>query len=184
MKVINLLPQSEQKNLQQEKLSASLRKFLISSAISYGFIILLLVGWRFYLQGTLANVDSDIKKNQALINRQDNDILRKQVQKINNIDTDYLNLAKVNPQWSKILLAFKKLVPNDVLITSLNANTKTGKIDIIGVGLSRDSVLALRTNIANSPVFQNVNLPLENLQKANNVVFNYSFFIADGALTK
>lgn len=184
MKVINLLPQTEQKELQQEKLFRSFRKFLIACGVSYALLIAGLIGWKIFLTTTLANVDSDIKKNQALIDRQDNDAIRKEVGKINNTNADYLAFAANNPTWSKVLAAFSNLVPSDVVITSFNGNTKTGKIDILGVGTTRDAVLTLRANIANSSMFKNINLPLENLQKPANVVFNYTFYLADGALKK
>ncbi|MDB4939606.1 MAG: hypothetical protein JWO40_31 [Candidatus Doudnabacteria bacterium] len=182
MKLINLLPPSEQKVLQQEKLYGGLLRFLIASVVSYAIVIVVLIGWRFYLQSTLDNVDIDIKKNQALIDRQDNDTIRKEVQKTNNTNTDYINFAANNPNWSKVLIGFSKLVPKEVVITSFNANTKSGKIDILGVGLTRDAVLQLRSNIDGSPLFKNINLPLENLQKSSNVLFNFTFYLADGAL--
>jgi Tfp pilus assembly protein PilN len=184
MRVINLLPKSEQKALAQENLFTYFKRFVMFSAGSYVLLILILLGWRIYLNSTYSDLDGDIKRSQALIDRQDNDAARKQIQKYNNTSTDYLSLAAASPKWSKVLESFSRMVPSDVLITSINANTKTGKIDIAGVGLTRDAVLALRSNIAASQLFKNVNLPLENLQKPSNVVFNYSFFVADGVLTK
>ncbi|GAC1574107.1 MAG: hypothetical protein NVS3B9_5480 [Candidatus Doudnabacteria bacterium] len=182
MKVINLLPQTEQKIIQQEKFQQSFKKFLVACVLSYFLLSALLIGWRLYLMATLANVDSDIKKNQSIVDRQDNDTLRKQVMQINGTTTDYLTLTGSNPKWSKILMAFASLVPGDSIITSLNGNTQSGKIDIVGVGATRDSVLLLRSNIAGSPLFKNINLPLENLQKPTNVLFSYTFYLADGAL--
>jgi hypothetical protein len=177
MKIINLLPKIEQKYIAQEKLAVAFGKFLAISAVSYAIIIAGLIGWRVFLQNTLDNVDTDIKTKQAIIDREGNDQIRKEVIKENAAISDYLNFAKTNPQWSTVMTAFSKLVPSDIIITSLNANTKTGKIDLLGVGLTRDAVLALRSNIVNSPLFKDINLPLENLQKANNVTFSYSFYL-------
>jgi Tfp pilus assembly protein PilN len=184
MKVINLLPQSEQKSIRQEKLFSSFRKFLLASAMTYALVIAGVVGWKFYLQSTLVGVDADIKKNQAFIDKQENDNIRKEAQKNNNTVTDYITLAKANPNWSNVLIELSRLVPSDVVLTSLAANTKTGKIELLGVGLTRDAVLKLRSNIAGSSTFKNINLPLENLQKPTNVVFSYAFYLADGALKK
>ena len=184
MRVINLLPSSEQQALRQENLFHSFIRFLIFSAASYIILIAVMLGCSFYLQSTFLGVDADIKSNQAIIDRQDNNAIRQEVQKQNNIIVDYNNLSTASPKWSGVLSEFAKLVPSDVVLTSLAANTKTGKIDVLGVGTTRDAVLKLRSNINDSKLFKNINLPLENLQKPSNVVFSYTFYLADGALKK
>ncbi len=182
MRVINLLPLAEQRAIKQETLFRSFRKFLFFSLTTYILIIAILFGWKFYLQSTLVGVDVDIKKNQAIVDSQDNNAIRQAVQKSNNTVVDYLNFTATNPKWTNVLNELAEIVPSDVILTSLVANTKTGKIDILGVGLTRDAVLTLRSNIAASKTFKNINLPLENLQKPNNVVFSYTFYLAEGAI--
>jgi hypothetical protein len=99
MRVINLLPKSEQKALAQENLFTYFKRFVVFSAGSYVLLILILLGWRIFLNSTYSDLDGDIKRSQALIDRQDNDAARKQIQKYNNTSTDYLCLSAASPKW-------------------------------------------------------------------------------------
>lgn len=182
-RVINLLPGGEQQSLGYERRFMAVRRFVIWSAISYAILLGGLAYWRFDLDRTLQNVDADIDREKQLIAKQDNDQVKQQIVKDNNVLSDYNTFAAANPQWSGVLAQFAKLVPGDVIITSFNANTKSGKIDITGIAANRDSeAVTLRNNLAASPLFKSVNLPFENLQKATNVDFSYTFYLNDNIL--
>lgn len=179
MKVINLLPKTEQEHLDRKKLLITLRGFLLASVFSYALVVLILLGARVYLEKTLANLDYEIAEQLAIVSKEDNVQLQNQIDNINNITTDYNNLSETSPSWSNILEEFSKLVPEGIKVDTFNANTKSGKIDISGVGNTRDAVLALRSNIAKSEIFKDIDLPLENLQKPTDAQFHYTFYVAN-----
>ena len=183
MKIINLLPPAEQKIIKLERINSYFKRFLLLAIIIFILMISGFIAWRFYLQSTLSNIDTDIVKAEALISSQDNQKTKAEVERNNDIITDYNTFAAANPNWSPVLEAFAALVPKEVLVTNFSANTKTGKIDISGTGLNRDAVLQLRSNILATSQFRNINLPLENLQKPKNTPFNYTFFLAPNVLT-
>lgn len=184
MKTINLLPSSEQEILRQEKMLATLRRFVIVSFLSYAAVALVFIASRFFLLEHLSTLDVEIQKQKIIISKQDNTALKTQVEKNNAIVSDYNNLAQANPRWSAVLEEFALLVPADLVVKSFSANTATGKIDIAGSSLSRDSVLRLRANLASSKLFKNVDLPLENLQKPFNADFHYTFYLQDKVLSQ
>lgn len=179
MKVINLLPQTEQEHLDRKKVLITLRGFLLASALSYAVVVAILLGTRVYLGNTLANLDQDIAKQLAIVSKEDNVKLQNQIDSINNITTDYNKLSETNPRWSNILEVFSKLVPEGIYVETFNSNTKSGKIDISGTGDTRDAVLVLRSNIAQSSMFKDIDLPLENLQKPTDAQFHYTFYVAN-----
>lgn len=183
MKIINLLPPTEQRLLRKNRVFSSLKKFVWASVMTYIVVVLVLVGYRLYLQKNLSSLDNQINEEQQIISKGDNVALQKEITDINKTVSDYNRLVEENPKWSKVLEEFAKLVPDGIYITGFSANGSTGKIDIKGTGLTRDSVLALHTNIAASKIFKNVDLPLDNLQKPTNVQFHYSFFLQDKVLT-
>lgn len=182
MRIINLLPKSEQLLIEKEKVFRKIKNFVVLSMASYLIFGIILFGFQSYVKGTLSNLDSQIKVAQDVISKQDNDSLKKQVDYNNNIITDYNNLYASNPQWSSILVRFSKLVPSGVNLSTFAANTQTGLINISGTAATRDEVLQLHDNIQNSSDFTGIDLPFDNLQKPTKVDFHYTFNLQPNVL--
>lgn len=183
MKIINLLPKSEQTLIKQEKVFSTVRRAAVYSYISYGLLFAILVGTRFYMQQHLTNLNSLIAQQQEIISKQNNVNLKNAINNDNSTIQDYLNLAKNNPTWSKVLEAFVKDVPPGVEIQTFKTNTSTGQIQITGVALNRDAVvIQLRQNILNDPLFENIDLPFDNLQQPSNLSFHYTFYVKTNLL--
>jgi hypothetical protein len=179
MKQINLLPKSEQKLLHQEKIYASVKTFMFWSFFMYIVVAIVLVGGKYYVQYAANNLDTEIAQQKSIISKQDNVNLKKEIDNDNAIITDYNLLGKNVTTWSETLKIFSDIVPPEIYLTSFSSNSKTGKIDIVGVGGTRESVLLLRDNIIASSEFKDIDLPFENLQKSINVPFHYTFYLAD-----
>lgn len=184
MKIINLLPPQEQDLLRKQKVFYSLKAATAVSFLSYLVIVGILFGWRMYLASSLTSLDNQIVEQNRIISGQDNTELKKEADRYNFIAGDYKKFMAEMPEWSRVLAEFAALVPGDVQITSLNGNTVSGKIAISGKSRTRDSVLTLRSRIASSSYFKNIDLPLENLQKPTNVEFRYTFYLKDNVLIK
>ncbi len=182
MKAVNLLPENEKDAVQKEVLFSKFKIFAGWTFLSYVLVFGVLLAAKFYFDYTLSNLDSQIQRQKAVLSKTDNVALKNKIDYYNNIVNDYSNLQKSNPRWSNVLIAFAKLVPQQILIENFTANAKTGRIDISGVGLNRDAVLQLRANIAQSKLFKNINLPLENLQTPVDTEFHYTFFLTANAL--
>ncbi len=181
MRIINLLPDSEQKLIKKEGILGNLRAVFVLAIFSYLVVAAALFVTHIYLQNNASNLASRINSEEQILQNQDQ--TAQSVQKDNNIVSDYVDIAEKSPRWSEALVAFAGLVPSDVLVTDFSADAATGKIEIQGQALSRDSVLQLRTNIMASPLFKNIDLPLENLEKPANLNFHYTFYLNGGAIT-
>ena len=182
MRIINLLPKSEQDELKTQQIYVVLRKLLVFSGIVYVLVAAILIGYRFYMQSTLNDLGNQIDKQKAIISKQDNSAIRQEVNDDTAAVANYNHLVDVNPNWSGVLEELAKLLPPGVSITHLNVNTGSGKILISGGALNRDSILQLRLNILASKYFQNIDLPLDNLQKPANTTYHYSFSLTKDAL--
>ena len=182
MKIINLLPPEEQKQLRQEKIFANIKIFFYFAIASYVLLFLSFLAWRTYILLNGSNLDLMVQRTQQLITQQNNDALKIKIQYNNNLVSDYNNLYPQSPKWSKILIEFANLVPNGVVLNSFNASSSDARIDIAGTAATRDEVLLLRQNIANAADFKNINLPLENIAKPDNVDFHYTFYVNDNVL--
>ena len=181
MKLINLLPDSEQNLIKKENFLRSLRAVFILALASYVLVAGILLLARVFLEQNANDLQNKIAQQKQTLQNQDQ--IQQDVQKDNAIITDYVVIAGKNPQWSKALSALADLVPPDVAIANLSADTATGKIEIQGQSPSRDSVLQLRANIAESPMFKNIDLPLGNLEKPADLQFHYTFYLNQGAIT-
>jgi Tfp pilus assembly protein PilN len=177
MKIINLLPKEEQILLKQERAYTTVRHAAIYVVISYILVCVGLFGARLYMQQSLGNLDNEIKQQQAIVSKQDNAALNASIVLDNASIQDYNSVSALNPNWSKVLEEFVKLVPSGVSVQTFNASTDSGQIEILGAAQTRQAVLDLRSNILNDPMFENIDLPLDNLQQPTNLSYHYTFFV-------
>jgi Tfp pilus assembly protein PilN len=185
MKRINLLPKQKQKELAQER-----RLYSVSRAIGLSAIILLLgVAVQFgvwaYLSRQIKSSQAEIEQLKGIANKSENAAVKGQIIKVNGILSDFNKLSAKNPQWSAVLSAFVKNVPNGVKISQFDASVEKKEVLISGFSPSRDLVIDLYNNInSDKEHFANINYPLENVTKPTNVLFNFTFTVNDNLLVK
>lgn len=183
MKRINLLPQHKQSDLYYEDLYHSVNTLVVLSVVILllGIVAQVLV-W-IYLQRKEVAIVERVTEMQQQIDKSENAQVKLEIREINTLMKDFEGLTNSTPQWSRVLKAFARLVPNGVLISSFVADSKTGEIEISGYGPTREQVIELYNNINGDKTnFKNINYPLENVSKPVDVQFNFTFFIQDGIL--
>lgn len=183
MKRINLLPQLKQTDLYYEDLYHSVNTLVF---LSVGILLLGIVAqiavW-VYLEQREAHVVQDVIDLQQQIDKSENAQVKQEIREINALMSDFETLGKSSPQWSVVLKAFARLVPNGVRISSFVADAKTKEVEISGYSPTREMVIELYNNInADKENFKDINYPLENVAKPTDVQFNFTFFIQDGVL--
>ncbi len=183
MRIINLLPKPKQQELYYENLFHSVMVGIQFAVVTFVLVFLGQLGTKFYLLRQSTDLDSQITQIKQQTNKEENTKLKEQVGLINNRILDFSNLADATPYWSKVLRAFAGNVPAGVRITGFNADLTKKKIDIQGYSPTRELVIALYNNInADSADFSNINYPLENVAKENNVLFHFTFSINNSLL--
>lgn len=178
MKVINLLPKERQKEIYLEDRFRLVVLFFGISVSTLLLTSLCLVGARMYLKNESSNISNEITQLKTAVNKQENAELKTNISKINNLILDFRTLSEATPAWSKVLLAFGRLVPEGVGVTNFSADLEKKRIDISGFSKSRESVIELYNNVkADTKNFKDINYPLENVAKPTDVAFKFTFFI-------
>jgi Tfp pilus assembly protein PilN len=180
MKEINLLPKDRQQQLHAEILYRHWLSLIWVSVFSFVLVLLAQFGSKIYLQSRLSQINEEITVIKQQVNKNDNAELKKQIKVLNDWITDYNTLDSNSPKWSKLLKTFSAIPPEGVKITSFSVDLPSKKVTITGISPTRELVIQLYNNIlADSEHFYNVDYSLENVVKAKNVSFHYSFNFKD-----
>ncbi len=151
----------------------------------FSFVIVLGVqfGARLYLQSQLTKINYKIGEIKSQVDKNENADLKKKIKAVNDLTSDYNNLVNSSPKWSKLLKVFSVIPPEGVRITNFAVDLNKKQVTINGISPTRDLVIKLYENIkADKEHFYNVNYPLENVAKATNISFHYSFNFKDGII--
>ena len=143
----NLLPQEEQQDISLERIQSRLLNFFILVTISVLIVALLFFLGRLYLSSRISDMRQQIEDQQKLVSKENNQKLKKSIDTLNAHLNNLVSLEQHHAQWSEALIAFARLVPQDVAVDSFTATRQTGVIKISGFAKTRDSVLQLRTNL-------------------------------------
>lgn len=178
MRLVNLLPKQKLDDLYYEGLVKNLWSLgvfvFICGIISIGAALTS----KFFILKNQESVKNELDKIKAVSNKKENSELKNKIKTINSNISDYNNLAKKTPKWSNVVSALAKDLPEEIRITALASDPKTGKMTINGVSKTRDGVLVLYNNIKNDNVnFTDIDYPLENLSSPVNTTFHFSFSI-------
>lgn len=185
MKRINLLSKQKQHELVNEHTLYSVSVAVVLATLILILGVVVQLGVWVYLDRTAKSVSDQITQLQAIANKSENADLKQQIKLANNEIQDFSSLYNKTPQWSDVLAAFVKDVPNTVKITQFDAQTDKQLITISGYSPTRDLVIDLYNNInADKDHFKNIDYPLANVTQPTDVRFFFTFSIADGVLTK
>ncbi len=175
-KYINLLPPAEQKQFKLVKvrlLFLHFAWFLVGSVI---VLCLLLLGADFWLRRELNDVTRQVETQSEALQKIKSSRLSEQAERLNLSLENFQILKSSRQSWSKIFMELASILPQNITLDNVAVNRSDKKIEISGRAGSRESVLALRRKILESAYFVNVNFPLSNLEKAQNVPFKYRFY--------
>jgi len=183
MKTINLLPKARQEELRFETILRSLWAFLTLTLASFALVFLAQFGAGFYLQFQAKAVKSSVADLQLQVNKQQNTDIKSQITAVNNLISDYNNLANNSPKWSKVIKAFAPLPPSGLKINTFNIDPVNKTVAITGLSPARDLVIQLYNNILQDRAdFSNIDYPLENVVSPVNVNFHFTFSIQNKLL--
>lgn len=182
-KIINLLPKPRQQEIRYLNILAVLVKVMIFSFVSFALVFLSQFGAKLYLAEKTRATDAEIRMLKEQVDKNDNARLKSQISLINNTAADYLSLSGASPKWSRVMRAFAKIPPPGVRVVNLMVDANSKMATIVGVGPTRQQVIDLYNNlVADDGEFYNVDYPLENVVKAQNVNFHFTFYVRDSLL--
>lgn len=178
MRQINLLPKLRQQELRYETLLHSLWLVIGLSLASFAVVFIAQFMAKFYLELQSQLVKAQIAQLQIQVNKQENATVKAKVKAVNDLISDYKNLADSSPKWSKVIKAFAPLPPSGVLVSNLVVDATQKSVTITGFSPTRQLVIQLYNNILDDPAdFYKVNYPLENIAEPTNINFHFTFYI-------
>jgi Tfp pilus assembly protein PilN len=172
MITLNLLDATRKKNYLRHRILMTVQK-----SIEIFFFFILIIGIIFslaqrYLQKNFETITEQItyiNKNLSSFNQEINQI-NYQLKEIEKIQKEYL-------AWSPVLIEINNAVPAEVKLNILNINKDKTLIQMSGLAKDRDKFLALKSNLENIYFVKEVQSPLTNLLKKDNVDFQFTISI-------
>lgn len=184
MKLINLLPREEQKELRMEIISSQVTSFWVFAVLSLGALFALSFAAEVLIKQGIDNENEAIAAQKRSLEAADIREVERDVTVLNNNIRTIKNLQTQHYYWSKALVEIGNLTPIDMSFDLLSLDRTTGKVEVSGSATNRTSVIEFWANVKKSALFRNIDFPLANLEKANNGTFQYSFFVNEAEIKK
>lgn len=176
MKIINLLPKNKQEEIKYESIYHGMVVLLVISVFSFALVFLTQLAAKFYLKGKISAIEKQIEYSQKQIDNNENAELKKKITAVNEVVADYKGLAENAPKWSKVLKAFSPIPPQGIKVQTFVVDLPAKKINITGFSPTRELVIALYNQLlASKKYFYNVDYPLENVSRPEDINFHFSF---------
>jgi len=171
---INLLPPIEKEKLELDNFNQLFFFLAIRIAIFLLIFTFLLITTHYCLSILL-------KEQKRLIEINENDIriqqLIKMEEKIKNVNQqlDKINLKqKELVIWTPILEELAKITPSGVYLVNFSYNLSVNKINLSGWAENRDKLINFKDSLEKSSLFVNLESPLSNLIKQNDINFSFT----------
>jgi Tfp pilus assembly protein PilN len=172
---LNLLPPSEKQEIAGQR---SFRKIMAwgSSGLIFilTFLAILASIWLYsFIQ--LRSIQSIAKELEDSPQNQTYKDIKKEIDGINQRLLSFDKLESQRKVYTFYIQKLSEMVNPSIKYTGISIDGN--KISLQGLASNRDALLALKSGLEASPYFMNINAPLSNFLKQNNVNFSFSFEI-------
>ncbi len=167
MKQINLLESQEQETVKLEIIFLTIRSMLSLIVLISSLVAILF---------SISNMILKSERIESLVNST-------LVQRNNNLGSELNNLSSLltvtekvqKDYWSvrRTVIEITQLIPPGNTLYSLAIDKTTNNVELTGFSLRRDDLLKLQKNLENSKLFTEINSPLANLLKKENINFQF-----------
>lgn len=172
---LNLLPPKEIRKLEIRRFGELLGSFAI-------WILFFFIIFSLFLSSVIFCLSIILKSQIELIEIRNNDQKTKYLIEIED-KTKKLNesLAKINLKqkeiilWTPIIEELSKITPVGVYLTNFSYHVSLDKINLRGIANTRANFLSFQDKLSESTCFSEIEAPLSNLIKQNDVDFVFNF---------
>ncbi len=170
---LNLLP-----SVNKEKLELANLKRLTFSLMTRIFVILLV--FTFVLTSIFFYISMLVRYQEQLIeNRQEDVKMQELLEMERKVSIANRKISRVDEKqnrsvyWTEIMKELTRLVPFDIYLTGFNYESKKNEIRLSGWAPTRDKFLSFQETLKESSLFDEVEVPLSNLLKQENINFDF-----------
>lgn len=146
--------------------------------VSVFFVIVFLIMY-FFILSLSQRVNRSIANNSA--SAISSEILSKEssINNINALTSTGKTILSETPVWSTFLEEIQRRNISGIAISTLIVSSPTADISIAGVAKDRLTLNQFKKTIQESPMFNNVILPITNLEQKEKIAFSISFRLKD-----
>jgi len=152
-------------------------KKAISSGIKIIFLLIFfaapLGAIDFYLTEKIKSLDDQIKLSENTETMRQLNLTEKSFKQINNALININKISEGQIYWRDVFSSLSAIMPPDIQIFSLQIGSD-GFFSVIGRARNREDVLELEKRFKNSADFSNIQMPLDNLIKRENISLSFS----------
>ena len=166
--MLNILPESKKKQIEQERLHRLVRVCSLLVAITFVSIDLVLFGIRFGLD------QWGDKVNNARVSTAISDEVRLQVEdQIKEITSTLIDLNSVDPENNPLPIISTVLTdtPENVFIHSVSIQLEDGEVNIKGIVQDRDTFISVQDHYRARPEFESIEFPVGDLTVREQIPF-------------
>ncbi|HCJ52368.1 MAG: hypothetical protein A2898_04035 [Candidatus Kerfeldbacteria bacterium RIFCSPLOWO2_01_FULL_48_11] len=183
MIIINLLPVQKRASLKTTVVSMAIKTFVIA----VGIFVVCIAGILFLNENMLQRKISDTQEliqettNATVVDRggtvvESTQKINQQLKVIKTIEDAY------NP-LSPVVYNLLTRIPEGITLDSFLVDAKLQTVNFIGIANTRDSLIALRTEVEKIPYFTEWTSPVSNLTQRENIEFDFSATLSDDYLS-
>lgn len=171
---LNLLPPQDKKRIELANLN-SLVVFLSFCFLSILVIsALVLSSISFYLSDLLRDQDELIAERQNDLRIQQSVEIEEKIKQANQrVNQIYLK-QKDLVLWTSLLEELAKITPTGVYLTGFSYQLTNSQINLSGWADQRDELLLFQNSLESNPHFAEIEAPLSNLFKQNDIDFSFT----------
>ncbi len=169
MLTLNLIPHQLKKEIKFKRIYALLKKMNCLLIIIAVIIAIILLIAKLILQNNFNKVveqTSLITKSSQGYNVKVRDI-NSRLNHISQIQKNFI-------AWSYLIENLANRTPDGIAFSSVKINKEKSSINISGKAKLRDDLLMLKQNMEESPIYSEVEFPLQNILQKENINFNIS----------
>lgn len=174
MIILNLLSPDKKKNLAAEVGFSQVKKALLILIISCITGISMTVAVRVLLTHELHTIESDISSATESLTTNGDDTAEIIIKKINDKGTQLTQIQSSYVSWSSLLYQLGQTPNNNIQLKSLQFNQDDGTFDVQGYAKTRDDLLVFKEALEQLPFLQNINSPISNLIKKEDITFQFT----------
>lgn len=165
MTTLNLIPPYKKRELHLMQVYIGIKNLIIFVLLALITIAVLLLVTKIILQNHFNTVVEETTLITRYANTFNKDIVafNRQVDALEKVQSEHIN-------WTLYLTRLGSIVPTDVTLN--HVEVKGNKVLINGFAKDRNSLLTFKNQLSETPIFSNVNLPLEYQLKREDIEFS------------
>jgi hypothetical protein len=180
--LISLMEIGTEKAYAQEKANLN-ANFLVGTSITLAlfFVAIFFATWSF-MSMMQNNYNKRISSLSLLPSSENGVLLKEKADNFNRLISQASIMSKQEIVWSTVIDEIRSKTNDNIKINTLSLPSADGLLTISGNAKDRDSINNFKTSFEESALFGDINIPLNNLGKKEDIPFSLTFKIKNSEL--